>query len=96
MFPTPSPSPAPPQRRFSTTNDFEPESQGENPYAPPTNYGSSAHRPTTAEPYVALERPPGIGNLKPSPPFSRIVGLFEVLRDSKAATRKDRLDHWFN
>ncbi|KAG8906784.1 hypothetical protein FRB99_006161 [Tulasnella sp. 403] len=43
-----------------------------------------------------LERPPGVFNDKPSPPFSRVVGLFEVMRDSKAAARKDRLDHWFN
>lgn len=96
MFPTPSPSPAPPQRRFSTTNDFEPESQPDNASQPRDHDGYSAHRQATAEPYVALERPLGIGNLKPSPPFSRVVGLFEVLRDSKAATRKDRLDHWFN
>ncbi|KAG8950113.1 DNA ligase (ATP) [Tulasnella sp. 424] len=98
VFPTPSPSPAPPQRRYETTNDFEPESQGDHqPYTHHRGgYGDSAHRPTTSEPYVALERPPGIGNLKPSPPFSRVVGMFEVLRDSKPATRKDRLDHWFN
>lgn len=43
-----------------------------------------------------LERPAGIFNDKPSPPFSRVVGLFEVLRDSKPQARKDRLDHWFS
>ncbi|KAG8877921.1 DNA ligase (ATP) [Tulasnella sp. 331] len=42
-----------------------------------------------------LERPEGIFNDKASPPFSRIVGLFEVLRDSKPQARKDKLDHWF-
>lgn len=42
-----------------------------------------------------LERPEGIFNDKPSPPFSRVVGLFEVLRDSKPQARKDKLDHWF-
>ncbi|KAG9008171.1 DNA ligase (ATP) [Tulasnella sp. JGI-2019a] len=42
-----------------------------------------------------LERPAGIFNDKPSPPFSRVVGLFDVLRDSKPQARKDKLDHWF-
>lgn len=64
------------------------------PEASPSREGP----PATAHHHDAthLERPANIFNDKPSPPFSRVVGLFEVLRDSKPAARKDRLDHWFN
>lgn len=43
-----------------------------------------------------LQRPPGIRNTKPSPPFIYLVRLFQKLRDCKAQDRKNILSNWFN
>ncbi|KAG8934827.1 DNA ligase (ATP) [Tulasnella sp. 418] len=69
------------------------------PQPSPSKHTSESLMDSIPDEYVGepeLQRPPGVLNTKPSPPFDRITSLFEATKDVKPNVRKDRLSVWFD